>query len=116
MTDRLTKSGKWLCGVVYIPPENSIYAVENPHSEIGNEMRKFSVECSSVLMFGDMNSRTKQLQDFIRPDNEMFENLDMRDLFDELQAEYSFLETNGKFRLHRRNSDTGVNNYRYRLI
>ena len=40
----------------------------------------------------------------------------MRDLFDELQAEYSLLETNGKFRLHRRNSDTGVNNYGYRLI
>ena len=116
LSDRLTKNGKWLCGAVYIPPENSVYAVENPYGEIENEMRNLSVDCSSVLVFGDMNSRSKNLQDFVRPDNEMFENLDMHDLFDELQSELSSFETNRYFRLQRQNSDTGVNNYGYRMI
>ena len=108
LSDRLTKNGKWLCGAVYIPPENSVYAVRNPYGEIENEMRNLSVDCSSVLVFGDMNSRSKNLQDFVRPDNEMFENLDMHDLSDELQSELSSFETNRNFRLQRQNSDTGV--------
>ena len=51
LSDRLTKKGKWLCGVVYLPPENSGYAVENPYGEIENEMRQLSVYCSSVLIY-----------------------------------------------------------------
>ena len=61
-----------------------------------------------------MNSRTKHLQDFVRPDNRVFENLNLQDLFDELQSELSSFEVNHNFRLQRQNSDTGVNNYGYR--
>ena len=46
----------------------------------------------------------------------MFENLDMHDLFDEPQSELSSFETNRNFRLQRQNSDTGINNYGYRMI
>ena len=79
-------------------------------------MREWSVNCSSVLIFGDLNSRTKHLQDYVTPDNEVFENINMQDLFDKLQSELSCFEKNSNFRLHRQNSDTGVNNYGYRLI
>ena len=111
LSDGLTKKEKWLCGVVYLPPENSGYTVENPYGEIENEMRQLSVNCSSVLIFGDLNSRKKHLQDYVTPDNEVFENINMQDLFDELQSEFSCFEKNSNFRLHRQNSDTGVNNY-----
>ena len=56
LSDRLTKKGKWLCGVVYLPPENSGYAVENLYGETEKEMRQLSLNCSSVLIFGDLNS------------------------------------------------------------
>ena len=115
LSDRLTKKGNWLCGVVYIPPENSIYAVENPYGEIENEMRRLSVNCSSVIILGDLNSRSKNLQDYIIPDNEIFDNLSLNDIFEELQSEFLCFK-NSPFRLHRQNSDTGVNNFGYRLV
>ena len=42
-------------------------------------MRQLSVKCPSVLIFGDLNSRTKYLQDYVMPDNEVFENIHMQD-------------------------------------
>ena len=39
----------------------------------------------------------------------------MDDIFDDLQAEFLCFKENSNFRLHRQNSDTGVNNYGYRL-
>ena len=66
-----------------LPPENS---VENPHGEIENEMRRLSVDCSSVILMGDLNSRTKNLQAFVTPDNSIFENLDLDDIFEEMQS------------------------------
>ena len=72
---RLAKKGKWLCGVVYLPPENSGYPVENPYGEIDMRCGNcLSINCSSVLIFGDLNSRSKHLQDYVTPDNEEFEN------------------------------------------
>ena len=89
LSARLTKKGKWLCGVVYLPPENSIYAVEKPYVEFENEMWRLSVNCSSILILGDLNSRTKKnLQDYVQSDNAIFENLNMDDIFDELQSEF----------------------------
>ena len=66
--------------MVYLPPENSGYAVENPYGEIENEMRQLSVNCSSVLIFGDLNLHTKRLQDYVTPNNEVFENINMQNL------------------------------------
>ena len=62
-----------------------------------NGMRNLSVNRSSVLIYGDMNSRKKHLQNYVWPD--VFENLNMQDLFDELQSELSSFEANRNFRL-----------------
>ena len=55
------------------------------------------------------------MQDYIIPDNEIFDNLDLNDIFEELQSEFLCFK-NSPFRLHRQNSDTGVNNFGYRLV
>lgn len=102
--------------MVYIPPENSDYAAEDPYGEIEEETNRLSVNCSSVLMLGDFNSRTRHLSDYIMPDHAVFENTNQSEIFEELQAELSYFENNNRFVLHRQNSDAGVNNYGYRMI
>ena len=116
LADSLTKCGTVLCGVVYIPPENSEYAVENPFGEIEEELHWFSSSCTSVLLLGDFNSRTRQLQDFVLPDRELFRLNDMSDLYDELRPDILYFEENSLYvTLHRQNPDSGINNYGYRL-
>ena len=79
-------------------------------------MRRRSVNCSSTFTLGDLNLRTKNLQDYVQPDDAIFENLNMDDIFDDLQSEFLCFKENRNFRLHRQNFDTGVNNYEYRLV
>ena len=38
ISDKLTRNGTLLCGVVYITPQNSDYAAANPYSKIEREM------------------------------------------------------------------------------
>ena len=59
ISDKLTRKGTFLCGVVYIPPQNTDYAAENPYDEIEREMNRLSANCESVLLLGANNSRTK---------------------------------------------------------
>ena len=47
--------------------------MENPFGEIEEELHRFSSSCTSVLLLGDFNSRTRQLQDFVLPDRELTE-------------------------------------------
>lgn len=102
--------------MVYISPEKPSCAVKNPYDEIENKMRRFSTICSSVLIFGDLNSRSKKLQDYVLPDNDLFENLNLKDVSDEWLSEFSYFKENNNFRPLRQNSDTGLTNYGYRMI
>ena len=56
---------------------------KKPYGEIENEMRRLSVNCSSVLTLGDLNSHTKVCKIMYIRDNAIFENLNMADIFDE---------------------------------
>ena len=69
---------------MYIPPENSEYAVENPFGVIEEELQRFSSNCAPVLLLGDFNSITRKLQDFVLPDPDIFRLNDMSDLYDDL--------------------------------
>ena len=89
---------------------------EDPYGEIEEEMNRLSVNCSSVLMLGNFNSRTRNLSDYIMPDHVVFDNTNQSEIFEELQAELSYFENNDRFMLHRQNSDAGVNNYGYRMV
>ena len=57
-----------LCGVIYIPPESSEYSVDYPYQEIESELYAFTDRYSSIIVFGDFNSRTKNLLDHIEID------------------------------------------------
>ena len=53
-----------LCGIVYIPPENSVYCVGDPFSEIESEFLNFSTSHDNICLFGDFNARTAEESDF----------------------------------------------------
>ena len=53
------------CGVVYIPPHGSKYAHPDPYLEIQQEFDQFCLDSKHVLLFGDFNSRTANLPDFV---------------------------------------------------
>ena len=119
ISNSLTKCGHILCGVVYIPPENSVYAVESPYSEIEAELRSLinTNNCSSVIMLGDYNSRSRNLEDFTIPDVDIFEHNDLREVYEEMQTDLNYFEQNpSNVSLRRQNPDGGINNYGYRLV
>ena len=115
ISDKLTRKGTFLCGVVYIPPQISDYAAENPYDEIEREMNLLSANCESVLLLGDYNSRIKNLIDYIVPDSDIFESINQREIFGELQSDMAYFDESEYFSLHRQNSDLGVNNYGYQM-
>ena len=70
ISKRYTKTDDILCGIIYVPPENSIYAVQDPFLEIQREIDSFSNKHNNFCIFGD--ARTKLLKDYIEVDNDIF--------------------------------------------
>lgn len=59
------KNEDLLCGIVYIPPSGSRYANPDPYLELQNELNKYGTNCKNMLLLGDFNSRTSNLDDFV---------------------------------------------------
>ena len=119
LSNSLTKCGNILCGVTYIPPENSVYAVESPYSEIEEELRHLidANNCASVIIFSDYNSRVRNMSDFVLPDSDIFQYNGLNEMYEELRNDLCYFEQNSRFvSLQRQNPDGGMNNYGYRLI
>lgn len=57
------------CAVVYIPPYRSKYSHNDPYLELQNEMDKYCQSSRNILLFGDFNSRTAALTDFVECDD-----------------------------------------------
>ena len=64
-----------ICGIVYIPPQNSMYCQDNPFHEIELEMLNFS-QYEYKCFFGDFNARTSTANDFVELDDSVSENDD----------------------------------------
>ena len=89
-----TKSEDLFCGVEYIPPYGSQYASADPYTEIQLEILRFCGDSKNILLFGDFNSRSKDLSDFTEVDgfisdvfgteNLLSENACMYDCFDKI--------------------------------
>ena len=45
-------------GIVYIPPENSIYCTGDPFSEMENKILNYSANYENICLVGDFNART----------------------------------------------------------
>ena len=70
-----------LCGIVYIPPQNSAYCQDNPFHEIELELLNFS-QYQFKCLLGDFNARVSTDREFIEVDhcniidgdNDLFDN------------------------------------------
>ena len=66
-------------------------------------------------MFGDWNSRTKQLADYVKPDHDIFCELHLDDMYNDLICdEKLFLEAS--MTITRNNQDKAANGFGYKLI
>ncbi|CAC5411896.1 unnamed protein product [Mytilus coruscus] len=72
-------------GIIYIPPENTIYTSTDAFSEIELEYQKFNKNSNYICLVGDFNSRTANFIDFYE-DLELSEletnNLDVNEFSD----------------------------------
>ena len=83
------------CGIVYIPPAGSKYASEDPYFEIQHEIDSHCGNSKYVILFGDFNSRTGKLPDFVIVDEFLSEMYDNGVMFDEsMNAVHCLLKCN----------------------
>ena len=104
-----------LCGVIYIPPENTRYSCPEPFLEIQNELESLNESTKYVLLFGDLNSRTGKLDDYVQPDQFILSELNIDVLENEYGNELTNFQT-GNVSFVRKTMDKVTNNYGYKLI
>ncbi|CAG2202024.1 unnamed protein product [Mytilus edulis] len=101
-------------GVIYIPPENSIYTSENALSDIELEFFDLQRTNKYICLLGDFNSRTASLQDF----NDLVDTDDFlaQNLID--INEFSNVDILDKLVIQRKrhSTDLNVNTYGRKLI
>ena len=115
LSNVITHCGNVLFGVTYIPPQGSVYADDDPFSCIQTDIDKLSKKYNYLCMFGDWNSRTKELSDYTTLDYDLYHENDLMDLYNELNLDNTmFLNTHVK--KERCNIDKSVNNYGYKFI
>ena len=105
-----------LIGCVYVPPEYTKYSNEDSFTEIEEELIQFKKNTKFIALFGDFNSRTAKLLDFVEPDENLLEILNIEN---ENEDEYNILQKleENDVPLERYNQDcTYVNRYGSKLI
>ena len=53
------------CGIVYIPPQGSKYAHEEPYNELEQEIIRYCINSTNIILMGDFNSRSGQKDDYV---------------------------------------------------
>jgi len=108
-----------LLGCVYIPPENTKYTSNESFTEIETEMLSLSnnYDCYTSLI-GDMNAKTKLLEDVTVTDDSLFEILDEFDNQSLIPYMYDYqnLILKGISLIRKSDDLSPPNNYGYRLI
>ena len=67
----------YICGL-YIPPKNSFYFSQNIFKELENDIIVYSSQ-GSILLFGDLNARTGEYNDFLEAPHKEFLDIDMHE-------------------------------------
>lgn len=103
--------------VVYIPPHGSRYASEDPFLEMQETLFKYCSKGSNdnLLIFGDINSRSSNLADYVQLDYHICNSNGLRDLFEENIKILKFFETY-KIPLNRTTADYNINAYGSSLL
>ena len=103
------------CGIVYIPPQGTRYALEDPYLEIQEEIFQYCTETKNILLFGDFNSRCKNLPDYIEFDEYISDIYGMQELYEENNSILDLFERY-HVPLNRKSADESVNAYGYSLL
>lgn len=116
ISNRLTRlNTDILCGIVYIPPYGSKYSHEDPYLEIHTEYSSFCSDIENVILFGDFNSRTACLDDFVIVDDFISRQQNDDTLYSEsMQVLDCLLKCN--LPINRRSADPVTNAYGKQLI
>lgn len=99
-----------IIGNIYVPPENSIYRVEDAISELERELLNFSVNHKYILLNGDFNSRTGADKDFVELDENENCPVDLPHL------DYASTLTQFDMLYKRNSNDISKNNYGNKLL
>lgn len=116
LSGQLSETEDTLYGVVYLPPEYSDYATDEPFSLIQQDIDSFPKKYNNMCLFGDWNSRTKNLPDYIDVDFDVFHENDLDELYLEMHSSINDILSNTNVCINRNNKDSGVNNYGYRFV
>ena len=103
------------CGVVYVPPYGSKYMAEDPYLEIQSELLRYSADSKYMLLFGDFNSRTGTLPDYLKFDENICEMNYLNCLHNENSEMFSYLDLHN-ISTARKSADNNVNTYGRHLI
>ena len=98
------------CGVVYIPPYGSKYSSEDPFLEVQECVLNCFQNSDNLILFGDFNSRTNDLQDFVEIDEYFSEMHGLQELHAESTRIHTYFET-CHIPLKRNTADRNVNTY-----
>ena len=109
------KNEDLLCGIVYIPPSGSRYANPDPYLELQNELNKFGSNYENVLLLGDFNSRTSNLDDFVLIDEFICDIYGDDELFRESLDIFQCLDKSN-IPLLRKSADNVTNAYGYQML
>ena len=103
---------------VYSPPENSKFASKEGFSEIEDEILQLQSNNCNIALLGDFNAKTKTLDDYVVPDDSLFEVLDDCDNSDVLVYLYDYQKLLlNNISLQRFSQESSpVNNYGYNLL
>ena len=104
-----------VCGVIYIPPVGSKYSHRDPYLELQHEYDTICSNSKHVLLFGDWNSRTYQICDFVKTDSFLSDVYGNHELYRENMEIFKCFEDDS-VPLSRRNDDVTVNQYGNQLI
>ena len=98
------------CGIVYIPPYGSKYASEDPFLELQELIFKHCSNTNNLLIFGDFNSRSGTLADYIHMDKFICNRLGLQSLDEENTNILNLFEASN-IPISRNNTDKNVNTY-----
>jgi len=98
-----------------LPPENSKYALEDPYVILQKGIDMLCKSYSHMRCFGDFNSRIRHLQDYIEPYCEIFSEIQLNELYNDLNADVTHFDTT-HICTQMSHTDHVGNNYGYRFI
>ena len=111
ISHKITLTGEDVhCGIVYIPPQGSKYAHEEPYNELEQEIIRYCINSKNIILMGDFNSRTGQKDDYVPIDSYLSKNFGLEQLCNDFSDVLNNFQLNS-VPLLRDNDDSAINSY-----